>query len=138
MNIESFRDILAKDGPSKALGMEFLSTPDPESCEARMAVGDSNTQPFGFLSGGASLALAETLAGVASCALCPGQICVGINVQANHVHSAFRGDVVTAKAELIHRGATTHVWCVNIRNGKGELTSTINVTNYILPKKVES
>lgn len=135
MNIESFRDLLDEDGPSKSLGMEFLSTPDADSCVARMVVSDCNTQPFGFLSGGASLALAETLAGVGSCALCPGQICVGMTVQANHVSSAFKGDVVTATAQLIHRGVTTHVWNVSIRKENGELTSTVNVTNYIVPKK---
>lgn len=132
MNIESFRDILAKDGVSKQLGMEFLSTPEEEVCVARMPVDERNTQPFGFLSGGAILALAETLAGVASCALCPGQICVGMTVQANHVHSALHGDTVTATAHIIHRGATTHVWGVEVRNGKDDLVSNISVTNYIV------
>ncbi len=97
-----------------------------------MPVDERNTQPFGFLSGGAILALAETLAGVGSCALCPGQICVGMNVQANHVHSALQGDTVTATAHIIHRGATTHVWGVEVRNGKDELVSNISVTNYIV------
>lgn len=134
MNIESFRDILATDGVSKQLGMEFLSTPEEDVCVARMPVDERNTQPFGFLSGGAILALAETLAGVASCALCPKQICVGMNVQANHVHSALRGDTVTATARCIHRGATTHVWGVEVHNGKRELVSNISVTNYIVKR----
>lgn len=131
MNIESFRDILAKDGPSKALGMEFISTPDSETCIARMKVQECNTQPFGFLSGGASLALAETLAGVASCALRPGRICVGINVQANHVRTAFKGETVTATAHAIHLGKNTHVWNVEIKNEEGLTTSSISVTNFI-------
>lgn len=135
MNIDSFRDMLAEDGISRTLGIEYINTPEPDQCVARMSVGENNTQPFGFLSGGASLALAETLAGVASCALCPGQICVGMTVHANHVSSAFRGDVVTATAHLLHKGMTTHVWNVMITRDDGQLTSTVNVTNYISPKK---
>ena len=45
-------------GLSETLGMEFLSTPEPDTCMARMHVDERNRQPFGFLSGGASLALA--------------------------------------------------------------------------------
>lgn len=134
MNIESFRDILANDGLSNSLGIEYISTPDASSCEARMKATEHNTQPFGFLSGGASLALAETLAGVGSCALCPGQICVGMTVQANHIRSAMKGETVTAKATIIHRGKTTHVWNVDINNQEGELVSRVSVTNYICPQ----
>lgn len=133
MNIESMREMIEADGPSKVLGMEYLSTPDENTCQARMKVADCNTQPFGYLSGGVSVALAETLAGVGSCAMCPGQICVGLTVQANHISSAFRGDTVTATARCIHRGRTTHVWNVEVRNGKDQLVSTVNVTNYIKP-----
>ena len=44
---------------STALGMEFISTPEDDTCMARMKVDERNRQPFGYLSGGASLALAE-------------------------------------------------------------------------------
>lgn len=65
---------------------------------ARMKVDERNRQPFGFLSGGASLALAENLAGVASSALCPGSACVGIEVSGSHVKAVAEGDTVTARA----------------------------------------
>ena len=134
MNIENFRDILAKDGPSEVFGIEYISTPDEDECVSRMLVTDKNTQPFGFLSGGVTLAMAETVAGVASSCLCPDRICVGMNVQANHVHSAFKGDVVTATAKIVHRGVTTHVWRVDVTNSKGQLVTTATVTNYIVAK----
>ena len=99
MDIERVKDILlSKDGLSQTLGMEFLSTPEPDTCQARMKVDERNRQVFGFLSGGASLALAENLAGVGSMALCPNKICVGINVSANHVKAVLEGDTVTATA----------------------------------------
>ena len=103
---------------------------------ARMKVDERNRQPFGFLSGGASLALAENVAGVGSSSLCPGQMCVGIEVSGSHVKAVSEGDTVTAVARLQHQGTTLHVWNVEISNSAGELISTVRVTNYIInPKK---
>ncbi len=135
MDIERVKTIgLKHDGLSKTLGMEFLSTPEPDTCQARMKVDERNRQTFGFLSGGATLALAENLAGVGSMALCPDKICVGINVSANHVKAVLEGDCVTATARIIHKGKTLHVWHIEIANNKGELISTVDVTNFILNK----
>lgn len=123
-------------GLSKTLGMEFLSTPEPDTVMARMKVDGRNSQPFGFLSGGASLALAENLAGVGSMALCPKRICVGINVSGNHLRAVREGDTVTAYAKLQFKGNTLHEWQVDIRNSKDELISTVHVTNYVItPRK---
>lgn len=103
---------------------------------ARMQVDERNRQPFGFLSGGASLALAENVAGVGSTSLCPGKMCVGIEVSGSHVKAVAEGDTVTATARLQHQGSTLHVWQVDIRDSMGELISTVRVTNYIIsPKK---
>ena len=86
MNIDRINQIIkAKPNLSTALGMEFFSTPEDDTCMACMRVDERNRQPFGFLSGGASLALAENVAGVASSSLCPGCACVGIEVSGSHV-----------------------------------------------------
>ena len=70
MDVKSINQIIAsKPNLSTALGMEFISTPEDDTCMARMQVDERNRQPFGFLSGGASLALAENVAGVGSSAL---------------------------------------------------------------------
>lgn len=133
MNIDQLTDILKRqDGLSNTLGMKFISTPEDNTLQAEMRVNDANKQVFGFLSGGATLALAENVAGVGSMALCPGKICVGIHVDGHHVRSVLSGDSVTAHALLKHKGRTLHVWSVDIQNSKGELISTVNVTNYIL------
>ena len=52
----------------EVLGMRLLPSTSPEELRAEMPVGLSVCQPFGFLSGGASMALAETLAGFGSMA----------------------------------------------------------------------
>lgn len=133
MDIERVKDILlSKDGLSQTLGMEFLSTPEPDTCQARMKVDERNRQVFGFLSGGATLALAENLSGVGSMALCPNKICVGINVSANHVKAVLEGDTVTATARILHKGRTLHVWHIEITNSADELISAVDITNFIL------
>ena len=123
---------LHQDGLSKTLGMEFMSTPEPDTCQARMKVDGRNRQVFGFLSGGATLALAENLAGVGSMTLCPDKICVGINVSGSHVKAVLEGDTVTATARILHKGKTLHQWHVEINNEKGELISSVEITNFIM------
>ena len=119
---------------SSALGMEFVPTSEDDICMARMHVDERNRQPFGFLSGGATLALAKTLAGFGSTCLCPDQISMGINVSGQHLKAAVEGDTVIAKATLKHKGNTIHVWDVEVKNSAGELISTVSVTNYIINK----
>jgi uncharacterized protein (TIGR00369 family) len=137
MNIEEQKKVIEnEDGLSRTLGMEFLSTPEEDTCMARMKVDGRNRQPFGFLSGGASLALAENLAGVGSMALCPKKIPVGINVCGSHVQAVLDGDTVTAYGKLQFKGHTLHEWQVDIKNSKGDLISTVHVTNYLIsPRK---
>lgn len=135
MNIDKIKEVLLqRDGLSNTLGMEFISTPNPDTCQARMKVDERNRQIFGFLSGGASLALAENLAGVGSLALCPNNICVGINVSGSHVKAVLDGDTVTATAHILHKGKTLHQWHVDIRNGAGDLISSVEVTNFVMNK----
>ncbi len=133
MDIEAQKKIIeSQDGLSNTLGMEFISTPEPDTLMAKMKVNDKNKQIFGFLSGGATLALAENVAGVGSMSICPGKICVGINVSGNHVKAVMMGDTVTAYGHLQHKGRTLHEWQVDIRNNEGELISTVHVTNYVI------
>jgi uncharacterized protein (TIGR00369 family) len=135
VDVERIKEIInASPNLSTALGMEFISTPEEDTCLARMKVDERNRQPFGFLSGGASLALAENVAGVGSSSLCPGCACVGIEVSGSHVKAVSEGDSVTAYARLQHRGKTLHVWQVDIRNTADELISTVRVTNYIIKR----
>jgi uncharacterized protein (TIGR00369 family) len=136
MDVERINQLInERPNLSTALGMEFISTAEDDTCMARMKVDERNRQPFGFLSGGASLALAENVAGVGSSALCPGCACVGIEVSGSHVKAVVEGDVVTAYARLLHQGSTLHVWNVDIKDTAGNLISNVRVTNYIVRQK---
>lgn len=134
MNIDHIKENLAKiDNLANHIGIELVSTPDNDSCVAKMKVDKRNRQPFGYLSGGATLAMAETLAGAGSYCLCPEALaCVGQNVHGNHIHPAKEGETVTATAHIIHKGKSSHIWQVEVRNNEGLLISSISVTNYII------
>lgn len=139
MELKSVPDFFSGDGCCaglhSTLGMEFVSTPDPDSIMARMVVDERHAQHRGYMNGGASLALAETLAGLGSITLCPDSVCFGMNISASHVHPVAVGDTVTAVATIVHKGRHTHLWQVEIRDGNGVLTSRASVTNYISDKQ---
>jgi 1,4-dihydroxy-2-naphthoyl-CoA hydrolase len=92
-------------------------------------------QPYGLLHGGASCALAETAASLASqLVLDPKRfICVGIEINANHIQSA-RDGFVTAITRPLHLGATTHVWDIKIYDDKEKLICISRLTLAILNK----
>ena len=87
-----------------------------------MPVTDKVKQPFGYLHGGASIALGET-----ACSL-------GLEMNANHIHSAKDGRVI-ATAEIIHQGKSTHVWDIKIKNDKEQLITVMRGTVAIKPLK---
>ncbi|MBB6275729.1 PaaI family thioesterase [Porphyromonas circumdentaria] len=119
-----------------SLGIEYTSVSD-EKIEAVMPVDEHTCQPFGILHGGATLALAETVAGVGSNVLCQdSEWSVGIQVSGNHIASAYKGDKVKAEGVLIHRGRRTHIWRVEVVSvSTGRLISSIQVTNGIISKE---
>lgn len=120
------------DGLTKTIGIEYISTDDPDTLEARMTCTKQTSQPWGYMSGGAILALAENLAGVASMCLSPEKIVLGINVCANHISSVRTGEQVVATARLLRKGGTLHNWLVTVHNGNGGVVSQIQVTNYTI------
>src|SRR6476469_9751895 len=82
-----------------------------------MPVDERTKQPYGLLHGGASCVLAETIGSVASAMVIdPARFqCVGLEINANHVHSATSG-YVTGVAIPLHLGKSTHVWDIKIYN----------------------
>ncbi|HHB4248946.1 TPA: PaaI family thioesterase [Staphylococcus aureus] len=101
-----------------------------------MPVTDKVKQPFGYLHGGASIALGETACSLGSAYLIDTTkfIPLGLEMNANHIHSAKDGRV-TATAEIIHRGKSTHVWDIKIKNDKEQLITVMRGTVAIKPLK---
>lgn len=117
------------------LGIQYTYI-DEDRVEATMPVDERTRQPFGVLHGGATLALAETLAGLGSMALCrPDEIAVGMQVSGNHISSAHEGDTVRAVGTIIHKGRSSHVWNVDVFTSTGKLISSVRVINSVLKKR---
>lgn len=117
------------------LGIEFISV-EEGMVRAKMPVDCRTCQPYGILNGGASLALAEIVAGHGSVPLCtPNEMPCGIQVSANHVSMVPTGSYVIATGKLIHRGRTMHIWNVDVTTPEGKLVSTIRIVNQIVKRR---
>jgi Cof subfamily protein (haloacid dehalogenase superfamily) len=117
------------------LGIQYTYASE-DRVEATMPVDQRTRQPFGILHGGATLALAETVAGLGSLLVCqPDELMVGMQISGNHVSSAHEGDMVRAVATIIHKGHTSHVWNVDVFTSTDKLVSSIRVLNSILKKR---
>jgi uncharacterized protein (TIGR00369 family) len=133
MKIEQINK-LCKNSFIGFLGIEFINYGE-DYIEARMPVDENKLQPMGILHGGASLALAETVASAGSFLLVDETKfnVLGLQVTGNHVSTLDSGFIL-AKAELIHRGTMTHVWDVRISSEDEKLISVARVTNIIIEK----
>lgn len=117
------------------LGIQYTYASE-DRIEATMPVDHRTRQPFGILHGGATLALAETVAGLGSMITCqPDEIVVGMQVSGNHISSAHEGDTVRAVATIVHKGRSSHVWNVDVFTSTNKLVSSIRVVNSVLKKR---
>ncbi|MCS7189087.1 MAG: PaaI family thioesterase [Bacteroidia bacterium] len=105
---------LARGTMVEAIGIAFTEI-GPDYIRARMPVDHRTRQYLGMLHGGASVALAETIASTASNLLVDPQThyCVGLEINANHLRAVKEG-YVWGEARPIHIGRQTHVWDVRI------------------------
>ena len=128
-------DQLNKNNLAEHLGMQFTEIGD-NYLKATMPVDHRTQQPYGLLHGGASVALAETLGSVGSALIIDLEkyICVGIEINANHVRGVKSG-IVTGIATPIHIGSSTHVWAIKIYDDKEKLVCISRLTVSVLNKR---
>ena len=113
------------------LGIEFLEVGD-DWLSARVPVNRHTCQPYGLLHGGVSVVLAETLGSCGAAFSCPpGYRAVGLDINANHLRGVSSG-WVTGTARSVHRGRTTHVWQIELRDEAGNMTCISRITMAIL------
>mgnify|MGYP001819145274 CR=1 FL=1 len=104
----------------------------PNYLVATMPVDDRTRQPIGLLHGGASVALAETIASTAAyCSVGEDHFTVGIEINANHVRKVESG-IVTGIARPVHLGSTTHVWETHITDEADRLICISRMTLSVL------
>ncbi|MGV2874687.1 PaaI family thioesterase [Macrococcus capreoli] len=108
---------------------------DQQTLIMKMPITDVVRQPFGYLHGGATVALCETAASYGSALLiADDEIPLGLEINANHITSAKSGEVF-AHAHILHQGNTIHVWDIKVYDEANRLLSTSRCTVAIKKKR---
>ncbi|MHC0039015.1 hotdog fold thioesterase [Pseudoneobacillus sp. C159] len=115
-----------------SLGIEIISL-EKGKVVATMPVDERTRQPFGLLHGGASVALAETVASIGAYELVDKETeaVVGLEINANHVKGK-RDGMVTATATTLHQGKTTMIWEIRIVDEENQLICISRCTMAVL------
>lgn len=134
LNIEMLQSF-GHGNMSDHLGIEWVELGD-DYIKAKMPVDHRTKQPYGLLHGGASCVLAETIGSVASALVVDDTRfqCVGLEINANHVHSATSG-FVTAVARPLHLGKSTHVWDIRLYNDNDKMVCVSRLTIAVIEKR---
>jgi 1,4-dihydroxy-2-naphthoyl-CoA hydrolase len=104
-----------KESLVKDLGIEYAET-EPDRVVMKMPVDRRHVQPMGFLHGGASVVLAESVATVGAWLNCPeGKTAFGTEINASHLRPKREG-ILTAVGRPVSVGSTNQVWEVQIRD----------------------
>lgn len=116
------------------IGIRFTEL-GPDFLKGTMPVDHRTKQPYGFLHGGASCVLAETLGSFASTMVIDTEkyLCMGLEINANHIRSVKSG-IVTGIVSPLHLGSSTHVWDIKINDEREKLICVSRLTVAILKK----
>lgn len=125
---------LSEGTAMQPLGIVFTEI-GPDFLRATMPVDARTRQPYGLLHGGASVLLAETVGSTAGTLCCAdNELCVGIEINANHLVGVRSGDV-TGTARPLHVGARTQVWEIRIEDDTGRLVCVSRLTLAVIPRR---
>ena len=126
---------LAARGLAGALGIEIVEL-SRERVVATMPVDDRTRQPFGLLHGGASIALAETVASFGAHVHIDRDryTAVGLEINGNHLRAKTDG-VVRATAVPVHLGRSTQVWSIEIADEHGRKVCLSRCTMAVVERR---
>lgn len=124
-----------KDTLIELMGIEFTEVGE-NYLKGRMPVDRRTHQPYGIMHGGASCALAETLASIAAnhCVDMAKEYCVGLDINTSHIRMVKTG-FVTGTATALHIGKATQVWEVHIVDEQDRLVSVNRLTLFVLQRR---
>ncbi len=121
-------------GLDATLGVKYERL-DPEEVVATLEVGPAHHQPLGYLHGGTSVALAESVASVGATLNAPeGSAAFGMEINANHLRPLQSG-LLRASARPLHRGRTSQVWEVKITDENGRLICVARCTLAVVAER---
>ena len=120
------------------LGIEFTEMENGHVV-ARMPIDERTIQPMKRLHGGAIMTLAESVGSAGSLALVDSSryMVLGVEISGSHVGSTSE-DYVLAEGNIVHQGASSHVWEIHVRDKNDTLISICRLTNRIIPIKTKA
>ena len=121
-------DQMRKGTLLESLGIRIIELGD-DFIKGDMPVDHKTVQPYGILHGGASVSLAESLGSIgAHLTIDPEKfICVGMEINANHLRPSTKGRVI-GTARPIHRGKSSQVWSIEIKDEEDNLVCISRLT----------
>ncbi|WP_457638256.1 PaaI family thioesterase [Oceanithermus sp.] len=127
------RSLLERPGLDRTLGLEYLEA-SPDRVTARLQVDERHLQPFGYLHGGVSVALAESVASAGANLAAPeGSVAFGQEINANHLRPVRQGAKLAFVARPLHVGRSSQVWSVEIRDAEEKLVCVSRCTLAVVP-----
>ncbi|EFR86841.1 1,4-dihydroxy-2-naphthoyl-CoA thioesterase MenI [Listeria swaminathanii] len=121
-------------GFQETIGIEIISV-EKGKAVIQLEITEKVHQPFGYLHGGVSVALAEHAASIgAANSIEADEIVFGLEINANHLASKQAG-LVTATAEAVHLGKSTQVWEINITDENDRLICISRCTIAVKKKR---
>ena len=128
----SIPDLLARHaaeptGLDHTLGIRYEKL-DADEVVGVLEVGPAHHQPLGYLHGGVSVALAESVASVGATLNAPeGMVAFGMEINANHLRPVQSGRL-TATGRPLHRGRSTQVWEIRLADDEKRLVCVARCT----------
>ncbi|MGV6989572.1 hotdog fold thioesterase [Testudinibacter sp. P80/BLE/0925] len=117
------------------LGIQFSAKGD-DWLEAQLTVDERSCQPMGYLHGGISATLAETVGSLAGfCCVSDEHFVVGTEINASHLRPVKKGTTVTARATPARLGKSTQVWLINLYDEQLQLCCTARLTLAVVNKQ---
>ena len=116
-----------------------LVAAEKDKVVATMPIGPNQRQQIGYLHGGISVVLAESVASLGTVLNIDAsrQMAFGLEINANHLRPKRDGQL-TAVATPLHRGRTTHVWDIRITDENGKLVCISRCTIAVVDRPLEN
>jgi len=123
-------------GFDRLIGMEAIAAGDDGAITARVPVRPELKQPFGLVHGGVFAAIAESLASMGTFAGVQeqGMHAMGLSNSTSFLRPILDG-TIHATARPFHRGRTTWLWDVEIRDDDDRLCATTRMTIAVRPTR---
>jgi 1,4-dihydroxy-2-naphthoyl-CoA hydrolase len=126
---------MGPSGFADEIGVEWLDL-SPDGAKARIVIERRHLQPYGIVHGGVHASLAESLTSAATYEAVKdeGKVAMGQSNDTAFIRPMTEGSI-NAHAVARHRGSTTWLWDVEIKDDDGRLCALSRMTIAVRPAR---